>query len=49
MTAAEWGRVTGINPITIIKRVRIGWSAGEALGFITRVRKKRKGKGYEDV
>lgn len=37
MTAAEWGRVTGINPITIIKRVRRGWSAGEALGFITRV------------
>lgn len=40
MTAAEWGMATGIDPITIIKRLRRGWSAGEALGFVSKAERQ---------
>ena len=31
MNATEWSKKTGLNPRTIIKRIRSGWSAKEAL------------------
>lgn len=40
-TLAEWGRITNINPITINKRLSIGWSINKALTTPVRSRNQQ--------
>jgi len=40
-TLAEWGRITNINPITINKRLSIGWSISKALTTPVRSRNQQ--------